>query len=223
MRDDTSAVDCHYSRTKLAAMIMLCGMSLLSVFPLDVLLPSYPAIAREFDQSVAEIAATISFFILIFAFSQLIVGPLSDKFGRKLVLMAGLIIVLISVLACALAKNFNLFFMCRALQAVGCSTFVLSQALIQDLLREEDRQRARIFLVTLSGVFIASAPLLGSYIQSIFGWQGSFYLTAIVSVCLLVQVFLTLKNNKNLSVPKLRASKSNTAKSNAEPGKKELQ
>jgi predicted MFS family arabinose efflux permease len=199
MRDDTSAVDYHYSRTKLAAMIMLCGMSLLSVFPLDVLLPSYPAIAHEFDQSVAEIAATISFFILIFAFSQLIVGPLSDKFGRKLVLMAGLIIVLISVLACALAKNFSLFFMYRTLQAVGCSTFVLSQALIQDLLREEDRQRARIFLVTLSGVFIASAPLLGSYIQSIFGWQGSFYLTAIVSVCLLVQVFLTLKNNKNLS------------------------
>lgn len=178
---------------------MLCGLSLLSVFPLDILLPSYPAIANEFDQSVAEIAATISFFILVFAFSQLIVGPLSDRFGRKLVLIAGLMIVLISVLACALAKNFNLFFMYRMLQAVGCSTFVLSQALIQDLLREEDRQRARIFLVTLSGVFIASAPLLGSYIQSIFGWQGSFYLSAIVAVFLIVQAFLTLKNDKNLS------------------------
>jgi DHA1 family bicyclomycin/chloramphenicol resistance-like MFS transporter len=195
MNDEASAVSYNYSRTKFVAMIILCGLSLLSVFPLDILLPSYPAIANEFDQSVAEIAATISFFILVFAVSQLIVGPLSDRFGRKLVLIAGLAIVLVSVLACALAKNFNAFFICRMVQAVGCSTFVLSQALIQDLLRAEDRQRARIFLVTVSGVFIASAPLLGAYMQEIFGWQGSFYLSAFIAVYLIVQVFLTLRNN----------------------------
>jgi DHA1 family bicyclomycin/chloramphenicol resistance-like MFS transporter len=174
-------------------MILLSGLSLLSVFPLDVLLPAYPALASEFDQSVAEIASTISFFILVFAVSQLIVGPLSDRFGRKLVLISGLVIVFIAVLACALAKSFDAFFMYRLLQAAGCSTFVLSQALIQDLLREEDRQRARIFLVTISGVFIASAPLLGSYIQDMFGWVGSFYLSAVLAVYLIFQASLTLK------------------------------
>jgi len=192
----SSVVDSRYSKIKCSTMILLSGLSLLSVFPLDVLLPAYPALASEFDKSVAEIASSISFFILVFAVSQLIVGPLSDRFGRKIVLNTGLAVVLIAVLACALAKSFDEFFMYRLLQAAGCSTFVLSQALIQDLLREEDRQRARIFLVTTSGVFITSAPLLGAYIQDMFGWVGSFYLSAIITVYLMFQVSLTLKNSR---------------------------
>lgn len=192
----SSVVESQYSKIKCSAMILLSGLSLLSVFPLDVLLPAYPALASEFDKPVAEIASSISFFILVFAVSQLIVGPLSDRFGRKVVLITGLVVVLIAVLACALAKSFDEFFMFRLLQAAGCSTFVLSQALIQDLLREEDRQRARIFLVTISGVFIASAPLLGAYIQEMFGWVGSFYLSAIFTVYLIFQVSLTLKNSR---------------------------
>jgi DHA1 family bicyclomycin/chloramphenicol resistance-like MFS transporter len=197
MNHDAGVVDYSYSKTKLATMVLLCGLSLLSVFPLDILLPSYPALANEFDKSVAEIASSISFFIMVFAISQLIVGPLSDKFGRKLVLIAGLAIVLASVVACALAKSFNEFFTYRLLQAVGCSSFVLSQALIQDLLREDDRQRARIFLISVSGVFIAIAPLLGSYIQDVFGWQGSFYLSAIVALYLMFQAVVTLSNKKS--------------------------
>ncbi|MNM78985.1 Inner membrane transport protein YdhC [compost metagenome] len=81
-------------RQRVSRFILITNISLISFFPLNILLPSFPALAAKFDSSTADIALSISLFTLVFAFSQLITGPLSDKWGaRKFFLVASLFLL----------------------------------------------------------------------------------------------------------------------------------
>ena len=155
--------------------ILITNISLISFFPLNILLPSFPALAGEFNTSTAEIALSTSLFTLVFAFSQLITGPLSDRWGRKEVLLGCIIVSTLGSIGCVLATDYPGFLLFRAIQAIGCGFFVLGHALVEDLFEEQDRARVRIYYMTLSGSFVALSPLLGSWLQTTFDWQGSFY------------------------------------------------
>jgi DHA1 family bicyclomycin/chloramphenicol resistance-like MFS transporter len=163
-------------------------MTVLSLFPLDVLLPAYSSIARHFSKTPADIAASISVFTGVFAVSQLVVGPLSDAVGRRALLLLGFTLVVLSTLACAHTQTYEVFLVFRALQAVGCSTFVLSQALIQDFFQEADRHRLRIYLTSFSGVLISLSPLIGTLLQAYYDWPASFYLSAALALMLILLV-----------------------------------
>jgi len=183
----------HHNLTpqhQVLALCLLTGLSVLSIFPLDVLLPSYPSMAQAFAKTPSDIAASLSTFVAFFAFSQLVVGPLSDLIGRQRVLLAGLVLIFFSVIGCATAKDYETFLAFRSLQAVGCSTLVLSQAIIQDAFEEAKRHGVRIYLVSTSGVLISLSPLLGTFIEEFQGWQGSFYICALI-VLLLIPLTLT--------------------------------
>ncbi|MDF2490727.1 MAG: major facilitator superfamily transporter [Pseudomonas sp.] len=154
--------------------LLLLLMSLLGVFPLDVILPSFPALATTFSVDISSIALSISLFALGVAVSQSLIGPLSDRMGRKPLLMAGLIIAIAGALGCVLAIDYPMFIICRVLQALGCGCFVLSQALVQDIFTGAQRNRMRILLTSASGVLISLSPLAGSLLQGRFGWTASF-------------------------------------------------
>src|SRR5450830_283208 len=77
---------------KLSRFILITSISLISFFPLNILLPSFPALALEFNTSTVDIALAVSLFTLIFSFSQLVTGPLSDKWGRREVLLGCLVL-----------------------------------------------------------------------------------------------------------------------------------
>jgi DHA1 family 2-module integral membrane pump EmrD-like MFS transporter len=175
-------------RTHLPILCLLAGMTILSLFPLDVLLPAYSSMARHFSKTPADIAASISVFTGFFAVSQLVVGPLSDALGRRTLLLLGFTLVVLSTLGCAQAPTYETFLVCRALQAVGCSTFVLSQALIQDFFQEADRHRLRIYLVSFSGVLISLSPLIGTLLEAYYDWPASFYLSAALAFSLILLV-----------------------------------
>jgi len=168
-------VSAELKRQRASRFILITNISLISFFPLNILLPSFPALAAKFDSSTADIALSISLFTLVFAFSQLIIGPLSDKWGRKEVLLGCIVVSTLGSTGCALATDFPSFLAFRAVQAIGCGFFVLGHALVEDLFDEQDRARVRIYYMTLSGSFVALAPLLGSWLQTTFDWQGSFY------------------------------------------------
>ena len=154
--------------------LLLLLMSLLGVFPLDVILPSFPVLARVFDADISSIALSISLFAVAVALSQSLVGPLSDRIGRKRLLMAGLALAIAGASGCLLATGYPMFIASRMLQALGCGCFVLSQALVQDIFTGAQRNRMRILLASASGVFISLSPLAGSVLQERFGWTASF-------------------------------------------------
>ncbi|MGY2340300.1 MFS transporter [Pseudomonas sp. SDO5532_S415] len=199
-------------RQRASRFILITNISLISFFPLNILLPSIPALAEEFNTSTAEIALSTSLFTLVFAISQLITGPLSDKWGRKKVLLGCIVVSTLGSIGCVLATDYPGFLLFRAIQAIGCGFFVLGHALVEDLFEEQDRARVRIYYMTLSGSFVALSPLLGSWLQTTFDWQGSFYGFALMALGMFIhaQVILPSKavSHQRTSVSVLRTLKS---------------
>ena len=157
-------------------------MTLLAVFPLDVVLPSFPALSSHFHTTPSEIAESVSIFAIGLAVSLLLIGPFSDRFGRKKLLLAGIALSAIGATGCLFAEDFAWFLGFRVVQAVGCGTFALSQALIQDLFAGRELERIRIWMTTAGGIFISSSPLMGTWLQLYGGWQASFYVFIVLSI-----------------------------------------
>ena len=143
----------------------------------DLYLPSLPAIAEHFAADAGEVQLTLSVFLAGFAASQLVYGPLSDRFGRRPVLLVGLALYLAASLACALADSLVLLIVARFCQAVGaCAGVVLGRAIVRDL--HEPAQAARVlsYIATAMALAPALGPILGGYIESWFGWRSNFLL-----------------------------------------------
>ncbi|MBN2993286.1 MFS transporter [Pseudomonas cedrina subsp. fulgida] len=176
----------------LSRFILITCISLISFFPINILLPSFPALSAKFDTPSADIALSISLFTLVFSISQLIAGPLSDKWGRKEVLIGCITLSILGAIGCALATDYLTFLLFRSVQAIGCGFFVLGHALVEDLFEEQDRARVRLYYMTLSGSFVALSPLIGSWLQTTFDWQGSFYGFALMAASMLIHAFCIL-------------------------------
>ncbi|KQW34123.1 MULTISPECIES: MFS transporter [Pseudomonas] len=159
---------------KPAAVGLLLTLALLGVFPIDVVLPSFPALSEHFQSPSSDIALSVSLFAVGIALSQLLIGPLSDVMGRKNLLLIGIAVSAVGATGCVLADSYWSFLFFRVVQALGCGCFVLSQALIQDLFTGQEQQRLRVLLVTCGGIFISVSPLAGTGLQSWMGWRGSF-------------------------------------------------
>lgn len=164
-----------HTTNKSSLILLLMGMTLLGVFPLDVVLPSFPALSDYFQTSASDIALSVSLFAIGLALSVVLVGPLSDLWGRKRLLLMGIAISMIGAAGCLVSSDYRWFLLFRVIQAVGCGSFVLSQALIQDLFVGKEQERMRIWMTTAGGVFISISPLLGTWLQLHLGWEGSFY------------------------------------------------
>ncbi|SMQ28647.1 MFS transporter, DHA1 family, bicyclomycin/chloramphenicol resistance protein [Pseudomonas helmanticensis] len=183
-------------RQQRAAVSLLMAMVLLGVFPLDVLLPSFPALAEHFGNTPTDIALSISLFAMGIAFAQLLIGPLSDVIGRKGLLLAGMMISMLGALGCVLTADYTLFLIFRVMQALGCGCFVLSQALVQDLFEGEQRDRLRILMVTATGIFISLSPLAGTFLQATLGWRGSFWVFIALAGVVLIKAWLFLDGSR---------------------------
>jgi DHA1 family bicyclomycin/chloramphenicol resistance-like MFS transporter len=184
------------AKKRWAAVVLLMTMVLLGVFPLDVLLPSFPALAKYFQTSPADIAFSISVFAIGISISQLLIGPLSDAIGRKGLLLAGMAVSIIGATGCVLSTEYTWFLMFRVVQALGCGCFVLSQALVQDLFEGQERDQLRILMVTASGIFISVSPLLGSVLQQALDWPGSFFLFIALAATVFLKACFFLENER---------------------------
>lgn len=181
-----------------AMVILLMTMTLLGVFPLDVVLPSFPDLSDYFRTSPSDIALSVSLFAIGLALSVVLVGPLSDLWGRKKLLLAGIAIAVVGATGCVMSSEYSWFLFFRVIQAVGCGSFVLSQALVQDLFVGKEQERIRIWMVTGGGVFISISPLLGTWLQLQLGWQGSFYVFISLAVIVWLKAFFLLRENPHL-------------------------
>jgi DHA1 family bicyclomycin/chloramphenicol resistance-like MFS transporter len=186
---------------KSSAIVLLMTMTLLGVFPLDVLLPSFPALAEHFRTSPADISLSISLFAVGISLSQLLIGPSSDAIGRKNLLLGGMLISILGAVGCVLSSEYTWFLVWRMVQAIGCGCFVLSQALVQDFFEGRERDRLRILMVTASGIFISVSPLLGSVLQQALDWPGSFYLFIALAAAVFLKACFFLEDQRPAMVP----------------------
>ena len=177
------------------AIFLLLSMVVLGVFPLDVVLPSFPALADYFQRTPGDIALSISLFAIGISLSQLLIGPLSDRIGRKSLLLAGMALSIVGAAGCVLSTDYGGFLLFRCLQAVGCGCFVLSQALIQDLFTGKQRDQLRILMVTASGLAISLSPLAGTVLQDAFDWPGSFWVFIALGLTVWVIAWKHLRDN----------------------------
>jgi Bcr/CflA subfamily drug resistance transporter len=169
-----------------STIFLLCLIAVVGVFTLDVYLPGMPAMAREFCVSTTEIGFTFTGFSIAFAISQLFHGALSDRIGRKPILLIGLGVAAIATLFCITSHSYDVFLSARILQAVGISSFVVVNAIIRDLYTGKNAVQARTFVMTMSGISISIAPTIGGLLQNHFDWQGGF----IASLLLIIIVFM---------------------------------
>jgi predicted MFS family arabinose efflux permease len=190
----------------LTAMLML--MTFLGVFALDVILPSVPALVQHFHTPAHAVTAGIGLFAVVVAIAQLMIGPASDRYGRKPLLLACMGIAALGALGCTLATSNEAFLAWRAMQAIGCGGFVLANALVQDLFTSAQRTQQRIWLSVASGVFISISPLFGVVLEHHLGWRGSFYGFVALALCTgLIAVKILPDKTKSLALQCAGATK----------------
>lgn len=190
-------------RPKSPAFLVLLAM-LVAIGPLstDLYLPSLPTLVREFDTNVSDVQLTLSVFLFGFAISQLIYGPLSDRFGRKPVLIVGLSIFAAASAACALATSVSMLIGLRLMQAVGaCSAGVVSRAVVRDLFDRRQAARMLAYSGALMGFAPAVAPLIGGYLLIWFGWEANFFVVALWGAVLILIAWTSLAESNTAPDP----------------------
>lgn len=156
---------------------LLTLMAALGAISTDLYLPSLPGLARAFDAGVAEAQLTLSVFLAGLAVSQLAYGPLSDRFGRRPVLIAGLAIYVAASVACMMAPAIEFLIAARFVQAVGaCVGLVLSRAVVRDVHGREGSARVLSYLSAALAIAPLLGPIIGGYFEIWFGWRANFAL-----------------------------------------------
>lgn len=160
---------------------------------LNILVPSMPGLQRTFDAGYDVVQLVLSLYLVGIAFGQLIYGPLSDRFGRRPILLIGLVIFSIGTIGCLFAPGIEILIGFRVLQAVGgCAGLVLARAIISDLFKRE--QAASILAYITMAMVLAPmvAPTIGGTLDTLFGWWAGFILILIISMFALLFVSLRL-------------------------------
>lgn len=181
-------------RAESAGMTVLLAV-LVSMGPLstDMYLPSLPWIARDLNASDADTQLTLSIFLIGFAGGQIIYGPISDRFGRKPVLLTGLGLFIFATALCATTQSIEFLIGARFCQALGaCAAVVIARAIVRDLFAAERAARIMSFMGALMGAVPAVAPVLGGVLQAAFGWRSSFIAVVVIGVAIVIAVVVLL-------------------------------
>jgi MFS transporter, DHA1 family, multidrug resistance protein len=181
---------------------LLTGLVALGPLSTDLYLPSLPSFTGVFHTDVARVQLTLSVFLLGFAVSQLIYGPLSDRFGRVPMLLGGLTIYLVASWACVFSTSIEALIVARFFQALGgCCGPVLGRAIVRDVYGTEQAARVLAYIGSATALAPAIGPILGGYLHVWFGWKASFYTLATIGALLLVPVLLTLSEPTPSAIP----------------------
>lgn len=150
--------------------VLLTAISTLGSFATSVYLPSMPAIGAAMSASPAMVQVTLTVFLIVFASGQILFGPLSDRFGRRPIMLAGFAIYVAASLACALAAGFGLLVLARAAQALGaCAGMVVSRAMVRDAFDGPDMTKVLSAIAVAAAAVPAAAPLIGGGLEALLG------------------------------------------------------
>jgi DHA1 family bicyclomycin/chloramphenicol resistance-like MFS transporter len=178
-------------------LLLLVAMTGVAPISLYMLVPVLPVLAKTFGRDISIAQMTVSLFMVGLACSQIIMGPLSDRFGRKPVLLAGLGLAVLASVACSFAQTLPELIAARFLQALGGATgMVMSRAIIRDLY-SRDRIGAMISLV-VAVMMIAQmlSPLAGGLLQIALSWRAIFIALTVLSILVTIGIAAALPETR---------------------------
>ncbi|KVV46253.1 MFS transporter [Burkholderia territorii] len=172
-----------------ATLILLCAFS---VLPLSLFLPSLPAIARDLRADYALVALSLGGYAAVAASLEFVMGPLSDRFGRRPIMLTSLGVFTLGSLGCAMATDIHVFLACRLMQAMITSVYPVSMATLRDT-ASGSRAASRIGYAAMAAAFAPMiGPTLGGVLDQTLGWRASFWLLGATGIALLGWCMLDL-------------------------------
>ncbi|BDG02123.1 multidrug effflux MFS transporter [Anaeromyxobacter oryzae] len=165
---------------------LLTGIVGIGALSIDTYLPSLPQIVREFRTADATAQLTVTLFLLSFAATQLVFGPLSDRFGRRRTLLGGLLLYVVGAIGCALAPTIQVLVVARVVQGLGAGSGpVVGRAIVRDVYPREHGARVLALMATAQALTPILAPILGGYVQVWSGWRAVFVILVVLGTAFL--------------------------------------
>lgn len=186
--------------------ILLTALAAFGPLSTDLYLPTLPTLVEDFASDPATVQLTLSLFLVGYALSQLVYGPLSDRFGRRPVLLGGITIFVTASAACLAAQTIDQLLAARLLQAVGaCSGPVLARAVVRDVHGRDQAARLFAYMAMAMAVAPAVGPILGGYLTQLFGWRACFAALTLFGAAILMATWAGLdESNRHLDPQAIR-------------------
>lgn len=185
------------ARPHIVTLVLIAAMS---AVPMNMFVAALPAMAKYYDTSYGIMQLAITGYLFMTGITQMIAGPLSDRFGRRPVLLGAFALFIAASIGCALAPSIEVFLFFRGVQAVSASGVALSRTIARDMVGSA-RAASLIGYVTM-GMALAPmmSPPIGGVLQEHFGWQSNFYLMAVVGAAIFAVMWFDLgETNKTRS------------------------
>ena len=173
-------------------MFTLICLAAIGALALNMHLPSLPAIADTFNVSYSVTTLSITLFLAMNAVFQIFVGPLSDRYGRRPVVLGALSIFCLSSVGCILATNFEFFLICRVLQAVAVTGLVISRATVRDSYTQDQAASVLGYVTMGMAIFPLIGPALGGILEVKFSWIASFWVLLVVGIFIFILTYFDM-------------------------------
>ncbi len=182
-----------------AMIALLTALSALGQFATNIYLPSLPAISDDLTATLPQVQLTLSAFLGAFAVVQLLYGPVSDRFGRRPVLVLGILTYLAGCLICALASSVEMLIAGRVIQAAGAGAgIVVARAVVRDVFDGNDMAKVMALITIAFALVPGLTPLLGGILQDTLGWRATFFVTLLLG-CVVFAAMLVKLPETNLA------------------------
>jgi len=197
--------DDQFSRFQRRILLLTLTMSSsLGMVASTIYVPSIPAIAVAFETPISRVQLTFVGYLLAFAASMLVLGPLSDRCGRRRTIICGLFLSALSSIACAASPTIEFLIAARVVQGIGaCAGLVVGRAITRDLWGREAAAQVIAGRAIAATLMQAFAPVLGGYLQDWVGWRANFAVVAILAVVAMLLVFRVVPGDRAADSPRL--------------------
>ena len=176
----------HHRTPRWLLALLLAALATIGPFAVDTYIPAFGGMSQDLHATTLEMQQTLSVYLAAFAFMFLFHGALSDSYGRKPVILAGLSIFAIASIGCALSQNIGQLILFRALQGASVGAgMVVGRAMIRDLFDDTEAQKLMSMVTMWFGLAPAVAPILGGHLYTWFGWQSIFWFMVVVALLLI--------------------------------------
>lgn len=181
-------------QNKLTYVLVLGGVFMLAPFAIDMYLPALPTIASALGTGIDQIEATVAVYLLGFALGQLLLGPISDSFGRRPVLIVGLLVFVGASFMAGNAQSLEQLYAWRFVQALGGAGSVAVFPLVRARFGEAGGAQVISYIMAVTVVAPLLAPIIGGYVLNYAGWAAIFYLLAILGALAVLASSLLIRD-----------------------------